>query len=89
MSVQSVVETILGQTRFEAHPIELIHRLAHTFGTTTRDLLPMSAAPDTLAVLQAQARSLLDALLQLADRDTFQIPVALLSRLGESPTRNR
>src|SRR5438309_1581261 len=69
--------------------IDLVDRLASALGTTTHDLLPTSAAPDTLAVLQAQARSLFDALLQSADRETLQMLVPLLARLGESPTRNR
>jgi transcriptional regulator with XRE-family HTH domain len=69
--------------------IDLVDRLARALGTTTHDLLPTSAAPDTLAVLQAQARSLFDALLQSADRETLQMVVPLLARLGESPTRNR
>jgi hypothetical protein len=58
-------------------------------GTTTHDLLPTPAPPDPLAVLQEQARRLFDALIQSADRETLQLLVPLLARLGESPTRNR
>jgi len=69
--------------------IDLVDRLARALGTTTHDLLPTTAAPDTLTVLQAQGRRLFDALLQSADKETLQMLVPLLARLGESPTRNR
>jgi hypothetical protein len=51
--------------------------------------LPTTAPPDTEAHLQQQARSLFDALLQSADRETLLMLVPLLARLGESPSRNR
>jgi len=66
-----------------------VDRLARALGTTTHDLLPTSAAPDTDAHLQQRARRLFDALLQSADRETLLILVPLLARLGESPTGNR
>jgi transcriptional regulator with XRE-family HTH domain len=69
--------------------IDLVARLARALGTTTHDLLPTTAPPDTLAFLRQQARSLFDGLLQSADRETLLMLVPLLARLGESPTRNR
>jgi len=51
--------------------------------------LPTTAPPDTEAHLRRQARSLFDALLQNADRETPLMLVPLLARLGESPSRNR
>ena len=69
--------------------IDLVDRLARALGTTTHDLMPTSAAPDTGAYLRQQVRSLFDALLQSADRETLQMLCALLARLGESPIRNR
>jgi transcriptional regulator with XRE-family HTH domain len=69
--------------------IDLVDRLATALGTTTDDLLPTTAAPDTEARLRQQARSLFDALLQSADRETLLMLVPLLARLGESPSRNR
>ncbi len=69
--------------------IDLVERLARALGTTTHDLLPTSAPPDTDVHLRQQARSLFDALLQSADRETLLMLVPLLARLGESPSRNR
>lgn len=69
--------------------IDLVDRLAVALGTTVTDLLPAAPPPDTDEVLRQQARSLFDALLQNADRETLLMLNPLLARLGESPTRNR
>src|SRR6059058_3115450 len=41
--------------------IDLVARLARALGTTTHDLLPAGAPPDTTAVLREQACGLFDA----------------------------
>jgi transcriptional regulator with XRE-family HTH domain len=69
--------------------IDLVDRLARALGTTTHDLLPTTARPDTLAMLREQARRLFDGLVQAADRETLQMLCPLLARLGESPDRSR
>lgn len=69
--------------------VDLVDRLAKALGTTVNDLLPTEAPPDTDEVLRQQARSLFDALLQNADRETLLMLNPLLARLGESPTRKR
>src|SRR5439155_8017990 len=43
--------------------IDLVARLARALGTTTHDLTPVTAPPDTTAVLREQSRGLFDALL--------------------------
>src|SRR5262245_1009354 len=65
-----VSETYIGRLeRAEASPgIDLVDRLARALGTTSADLLPATPAPDTLAVLKGQARSLFDGMLQTTDR---------------------
>lgn len=67
--------------------IDLVDRLAKALGTTTHELLPTTASPDTLAVLREQARRLFDAVLQNADRETLLGLCPLLARLAESPDR--
>lgn len=69
--------------------IDLVDRLATALGTTAADLLPTSPPPDTVSVLQAQARSLFETLLATADRETLLMVNPLLARLVESPTRRR
>src|SRR5436305_7186753 len=51
--------------------IDLVARLAAALGTTSHDLLPVAAPPDTTAVLRSHARGLFDALLAAADRETL------------------
>src|SRR5438094_1053632 len=46
--------------------IDLVARLARALGTTSHDLLPTTAAPDTMAVLRDQAHGLFEALLAAA-----------------------
>jgi len=69
--------------------IDLLDRLAKALGTTTNDLLPAMASPETLPLLQAQAQKLFSTLLESADRETLLMLNPLLARLGESPTRRR
>jgi transcriptional regulator with XRE-family HTH domain len=69
--------------------IDLVERLAKALGTTTHDLLPTSAPPETLSLLQDQAQKLFATLLESADRETLLMLNPLLARLGESPTRRR
>src|SRR5438552_1163611 len=67
--------------------IDLVGRLANALGTTTHDLLPATAPPDTLAVLQERAQALFNGLLPTADRETLQMLCPLLARLAEAPDR--
>src|SRR5262245_25832009 len=69
--------------------IDLVDRLARALGTTTHDLLPTTASPDTLAVLRERAARLFNAVVQTADRETLQVLCPLLARFGESPDRSR
>ncbi len=69
--------------------IDLVARLARALGTTTHDLMPETAPPDTLAVLRDQARRLFDALLAAADRETLLMLNPLLARLAEAAERSR
>jgi transcriptional regulator with XRE-family HTH domain len=69
--------------------IDLVARLARALGTTSHDLLPAAAAPDTMAVLRDQARGLFEALLAAADRETLLMLNPLLARLVEASERSR
>jgi transcriptional regulator with XRE-family HTH domain len=69
--------------------IDLVARLARALGTTSHDLLPETATPDTLAVLREQARELFEALLLSADRETLLMLNPLLARLVEASERSR
>jgi transcriptional regulator with XRE-family HTH domain len=69
--------------------IDLVDRLAKALGTTVADLLPISASPDTQSVLKDQARRLLEALVQAADRETLLMLCPLLARLVESTNRSK
>src|SRR5947209_7792198 len=60
--------------------IDLVARLAYALGTTSHDLMPETAPPDTLAVLRDQARGLFDVLLGVADRETLLMLNPLLAR---------
>ena len=84
-----VTEAYVGRLeRGEAAPgIDLVDRLANALGTTAADLLPTTAPLDTLAVLNAQAKRLFDAVLQSADRETFLMLNPLLARLAESSAK--
>jgi transcriptional regulator with XRE-family HTH domain len=69
--------------------IDLVARLARALGTTTHDLLPATAPPDTSAMLLDQARALFNALLAAADRETLLMLNPLLARLVEASERSR
>ncbi|MCE9561786.1 MAG: helix-turn-helix domain-containing protein [Planctomycetes bacterium] len=67
--------------------IDLVERLAVALGTTTHDLLPLTAPPDTLALLQEQAKSLFERLLKATDREGLMMLNPLLARLLEAAER--
>lgn len=69
--------------------IDLVDRLAKALGTTGQDLLPITASPDTLAMLKDQAQSLFASLLAAADRESLLMLNPLLARLNESMNRTR
>jgi transcriptional regulator with XRE-family HTH domain len=69
--------------------IDLLERLARALGTTSADLLPTTAPPDTEAVLRDQARRLFESLVLAADREALQMLCPLLARLNESMNRSR
>jgi len=69
--------------------IDLVARLARALGTTSHDLLPEAAPPDTLALLRDQARGLFGVLLAGADRETLLMLNPLLARLAEASGRSR
>lgn len=64
--------------------IDLVARLAKALGTTSADLLPTTAPPDTLAILKDQARELFDRLLQVSDRERLLLLCPLLRLLSEN-----
>ncbi|MCE9566993.1 MAG: helix-turn-helix domain-containing protein [Planctomycetes bacterium] len=67
--------------------IDLVERLATALGTTSHDLLPLTAAPDTLGLLQEQARSLFERLMKATDREGLMMLNPLLARLLEAAER--
>jgi transcriptional regulator with XRE-family HTH domain len=67
--------------------IDTVARLATALGTTVHDLLPLTASPDTLAMLKERGRELADELLKKSDRELMQLVVPLLARLLEAPAR--
>ncbi|MBX9584066.1 MAG: helix-turn-helix transcriptional regulator [Gemmataceae bacterium] len=62
--------------------IDLVNRLAKGLSTTVADLLPQDEPPDPAEVLRKQAKKLADDLIKSADRETLQVLVPLLARLG-------
>jgi hypothetical protein len=66
-----------------------VARLARALGTTRHDLLPVTAPPDTMAVLREQAHGLFEALLAGADRGKLLMLNPLLARPGEASGRTR
>ena len=64
--------------------IDLVERLAVALGTTPADLLTTATSPDPHAVLQQQARHLLDRLVQ--DREALVYLVPLMARLAGGGT---
>ena len=69
--------------------IDLVDRLAVALGTTAADLLPVAEPPESLLVLQEQARKLFESLMSGGDRETLLLLNPLMARLLESPTRRR
>jgi transcriptional regulator with XRE-family HTH domain len=69
--------------------IDLVARLARALGTTSHDLLPETAAPDTMTLLRSQAEELFGTLLKAADRETLLMLNLLLARLVEASGRSR
>jgi transcriptional regulator with XRE-family HTH domain len=69
--------------------IDLVTRLARALGTTTHDLLPVTAPPDITAVLQAHAKWLFDGLLVAEARETLPMLNPLLARLAAASVRGR
>jgi transcriptional regulator with XRE-family HTH domain len=80
-----VTETYIGRLEAgrAAPGVDLVGRLAEALGTTIAGLLPATDPPDTAEVLRTQARKLADSLIPTADRETLQILVPLLARLGD------
>jgi hypothetical protein len=64
-----------------------VARLATALGTTTTDLLPVTAEPDPLPVPKEQATQMLDALLQTGDRESFQQLNPFLALLVKASAR--
>ena len=62
--------------------IDLVARLAAALGADPAELVPAAAPADPVAVLQAQARRLADGLIRAGDRETLELLVPLLARLG-------
>lgn len=69
--------------------IDLVARLAKALGTTSHDLMPETAPPDTIALLRVQARDLFESLIATADRETLLMLNPLLARLAEASGRSR
>jgi transcriptional regulator with XRE-family HTH domain len=69
--------------------IDLVARLAHALGTATTELLPAGAPPDTLAVLQGQARRMFEELLKAGDREAYLLLNPFLAHLLESAMKRR
>lgn len=67
--------------------VDLVGRLAKGLSTTVADLLPEDEPLDTEVVLRKQARILADDLIETAGRETLQVLVPLLARLGTSTKR--
>lgn len=80
-----VTETYIGRLEAgKAAPgVDLVQRLATALGTTIAEMLPADDPPNTTEVLRTQARSLANDLIPKADRETLQILVPLLARLGD------
>ena len=64
--------------------IDLVARLAAALGAELAELLPTTDPPDPVEVLRTQAQRLFDGLPTAADRETLQLLVPFLARLGES-----
>lgn len=69
--------------------VDLVDRLAQALGTTVADLLPTAVSPETMTVLQDQAKRLFNRLLNAADKETLLMLNPLLARLADSVARSR
>jgi transcriptional regulator with XRE-family HTH domain len=69
--------------------IDTVARLADALGTTVHDLLPVPTPPETLAALKARASTVLDQLLQKADRDVVDAVTPVLSQLADGVIKGR
>lgn len=69
--------------------IDLVDRLAKALEISAMNFLPAATPPETPAGLRAQAKGILDDLLQTADRDVLQAVNSLLSLLRELSTKRR
>jgi transcriptional regulator with XRE-family HTH domain len=69
--------------------VDLVERLAKALATTASELIESADIPDTVAMLQDQAKKLFDSILKVADRDALLMLNPLLARLSESFSRNR
>ena len=81
-----ISETYVGRLeRAEAAPgIDLVARLAQALHTTSANLLPSVAAPETRDFLKEQATRLFEKLIQKADRDTLLLLCPLLRLLSDA-----
>jgi transcriptional regulator with XRE-family HTH domain len=79
-----VTETYIGKLEAgrAAPGIDMVARLAKGLSTTVADLLPENDPPDPEEVLRRQARTLASEVIGTADRETLQLLVPLLARLG-------
>lgn len=83
--VTRITETYI--TRLEAGKaapgIDLVNRLARGLQVPLAELLPQDDPPDSEAALRRKARALSDEVIGQADRETLQVLVPLLARLGK------
>ena len=80
-----VSEAYIGRLeRAEGTPgIDLVDRLAKALATTSADLLPTLAPPDTQAALRDQAKKLFEGFIDKADRETLLLLCPLLRMFDE------
>jgi transcriptional regulator with XRE-family HTH domain len=67
--------------------IDMVERLAAALGAAVTDLLPATRAPDALAVLKAQAKRLLETLLERGNPEAFLRLNPYLALLVEASTK--
>jgi transcriptional regulator with XRE-family HTH domain len=69
--------------------VDLVERLAKALAITASELIETDEIPDTVVLLQEQAKKLFDGILKVADRDALLMLNPLLARLSESFSRSR
>jgi transcriptional regulator with XRE-family HTH domain len=69
--------------------IDLLARLATALGVTPHDLLPLAEQPDEVKLLKSRAKSLLNELLEVGDKETLQVVVPFLARVTGGPSTSR